>query len=60
MIVGGQRQATKDSGKIAGLNVLRVINELTAAALAYLGGGILMAFTLMTLFEEDQPRDKFR
>ncbi|GFY44759.1 heat shock protein 70 A1 [Trichonephila inaurata madagascariensis] len=39
MIVG-KRQATKDSGKIAGLNVLRVINELTAAALAYLGGGI--------------------
>merc|ERR1711963_617598 len=30
-----QRQATKDAGKIAGLNVLRVINELTAAALAY-------------------------
>ena len=30
-----QRQATKDAGKIAGLNVLRVINEPTAAALAY-------------------------
>jgi molecular chaperone DnaK len=30
-----QRQATKDAGAIAGLNVLRVINEPTAAALAY-------------------------
>ena len=30
-----QRQATKDAGKIAGLEVLRIINELTAAALAY-------------------------
>merc|ERR1712012_96987 len=30
-----QRQATKDAGQIAGLNVLRVINEPTAAALAY-------------------------
>jgi molecular chaperone DnaK len=30
-----QRQATKDAGRIAGLNVLRVINEPTAAALAY-------------------------
>ena len=31
----GQRQATKDAGKIAGLNVLRIINEPTAAAVAY-------------------------
>jgi molecular chaperone DnaK len=30
-----QREATKDAGKIAGLNVLRIINEPTAAALAY-------------------------
>lgn len=30
-----QRQATKDAGMIAGLNVLRIINEPTAAALAY-------------------------
>ncbi len=30
-----QRQATKDAGKIAGLNVLRILNEPTAAALAY-------------------------
>ncbi len=38
-----QRQATKDAGKIAGLNVQRIVNEPTAAALAYgvfdLGGG---------------------
>ncbi len=31
----GQRQATKDAGRIAGLSVLRIINEPTAAALAY-------------------------
>lgn len=31
----GSSQATKDAGQIAGLNVLRVINEPTAAALAY-------------------------
>jgi molecular chaperone DnaK len=31
----GQRQATKDAGRIAGLDVLRIINEPTAAALAY-------------------------
>ena len=30
-----QRQATKDAGTIAGLNVLRIINEPTAAAMAY-------------------------
>jgi molecular chaperone DnaK len=30
-----QRQATKDAGKVAGMNVLRIINEPTAAALAY-------------------------
>lgn len=36
-----QRQATKDAGKIAGLNVLRIINEPTSAALAYgLNNGI--------------------
>jgi L1 cell adhesion molecule like protein len=35
-----QRQATKDAGVIAGLNVLRIINEPTAAAIAYgLGSG---------------------
>ena len=32
-----QRQATKDAGRIAGLDVLRIINEPTSAALAYLG-----------------------
>jgi len=31
----GQRQATKDAGALAGLNILRIINEPTAAALAY-------------------------
>jgi len=31
-----QRQATKDAGKIAGLNVLRIINEPTAAAIVLL------------------------
>ncbi len=31
----GQRQATKDSGRVAGLDVIRIINEPTAAALAY-------------------------
>lgn len=31
----GQRQATKDAGQIAGLNILRIINEPTAAAIAY-------------------------
>lgn len=30
-----QRQATKDAGKLAGLNVLRLLNEPTAAAVAY-------------------------
>ncbi len=30
-----QRRATKDAAKIAGLNVLRILNELFAAALAY-------------------------
>jgi len=33
-----QRQATKDAGRIAGLEVLRIINEPTAAALAYGNG----------------------
>ena len=58
-----QRQATKDAGKIAGLEVLRIINEPTAAALAYgldkkkdetiavydLGGGT---------FDISDPRDR--
>lgn len=30
-----QRQATKDAGSISGMNVLRIINEPTAAAIAY-------------------------
>ena len=45
-----QRQATKDAGKIAGLNVLRIINEPTAASLAYGLGkdneGIIVVFDL--------------
>lgn len=46
----GQRQATKDAGKIAGLDVLRIINEPTAAALAYGldkgGDGKILVFDL--------------
>ena len=34
-LTDAQRQATKDAGKIAGLDVLRIVNEPTAAALAY-------------------------
>ena len=45
-----QRQATKDAGKIAGLEVLRIINEPTAAALAYglekQGSGVVAVFDL--------------
>ena len=66
-----QRQATKDAGKIAGLDVLRIINEPTAAALAYgldkkesgvivvydLGGGRLMYPSLKsaTAFLKSKP-----
>src|SRR5512145_1511774 len=45
-----QRQATKDAGKIAGLEVLRIINEPTAAALAYgmekKGTGVIAVYDL--------------
>src|SRR5262245_64653814 len=45
-----QHQATKDAGKIAGLEVLRIINEPTAAALAYgmekKGSGIIAVYDL--------------
>ncbi|MBI2256096.1 MAG: molecular chaperone DnaK [Proteobacteria bacterium] len=45
-----QRQATKDAGKIAGLEVLRIINEPTAAALAYgmdkKNGGVIAVYDL--------------
>src|ERR1700720_774982 len=45
-----QRQATKDAGKIAGLKVLRIINEPTAAALAYgldkKGSGVIAVYDL--------------
>ncbi|MHA1186195.1 MAG: Hsp70 family protein, partial [Candidatus Heimdallarchaeota archaeon] len=61
-----QRQATKDAGKIAGLDVLRIINEPTAACLAYgvgkereetilvfdLGGGTFDVSILETSFDE--------
>src|SRR5690554_2284085 len=61
-----QRQATADAGKIAGLNVRRIINEPTAAALAYgidktdveqtilvfdLGGGTLILFVLHQFYQ---------
>ena len=46
-----QRQATKDAGKIAGLEVLRIINEPTAAALAYgLGQGATMVSAFWGVF----------
>src|SRR3546814_9365418 len=45
-----QRQATKDAGKIASLDVLRIINEPTAAALAYgldkQGSGTIVVYDL--------------
>ena len=45
-----QRQATKDAGRIAGLNVLRIVNEPTAAALAYgldkKQGGVIAVYDL--------------
>ena len=48
-----QRQATKDAGKIAGLEVLRIINEPTAAALAY---GLDKKETCL-LYTSPSPRD---
>ena len=65
-----QRQATKDAGKIAGLEVLRIINEPTAAALAYgldkksnerilvfdLGGGTFDVSVLEIYQVDDQPQ----
>jgi molecular chaperone DnaK len=42
-----QRQATKDAGKIAGLEVMRIINEPTAAALAY---GMIRAVTILSWY----------
>ena len=62
-----QRQATKDAGKIAGLEVLRIINEPTAAALAFgmdkedqdqkimvydLGGGNIVSFIVDRILQE--------
>jgi molecular chaperone DnaK len=46
----GQRQATKDAGRIAGLDVLRIVNEPTAASLAYglqrLAKGVIAVYDL--------------
>src|SRR5439155_10752327 len=46
----GQRQATKDAGRIAGLDVLRIVNEPTAASLAYglqrLAEGVIAVYDL--------------
>ena len=57
-----QRQATKDAGKIAGLNVKRIINEPTAASLAY---GLdkkkeetIAVFDLCLLYTSPSPRDR--
>ena len=69
-----QRQATKDSGRIAGLEVLRIINEPTAAALAYgldkkqagtiavydLGGGTFdISSTLLGMVQSTLPVRSF-
>lgn len=43
-----QRQATKDAGTISGLNVLRIINEPTAAAIAYGLDKKVQLFTAVT------------
>ena len=65
-----QRKATRDAGRIAGLEVLRIINEPTAAALAYgvdkdddqtilvydLGGGTFDVSILEIYLVEDQPQ----
>src|ERR687898_416185 len=51
-----QRQATKDAGKVAGLDVKRIINEPTAAALAYGLDKEIVDF-LVTEFKRDQGID---
>ncbi len=51
-----QREATKDAGKIAGLNVVRIINEPTAAALAY---GLDKESTDQTILVFDLGGDNF-
>jgi Ethanolamine utilization protein EutJ (predicted chaperonin) len=55
-----QRQATKDAGQIAGLNVLRVINEPTAAALAYGQRAfcLVINFLIMIGFRNEQNRQR--
>lgn len=48
-----QRQATKDAGTISGLNVLRIINEPTAAAIAYgLDKKVSVLLLLTTILKE--------
>ena len=69
-----QRQATKDAGEIAGLNVLRIINEPTAACLAYgidkaekelkimvfdLGGGTLDVTIMEMWYDKEQKASGF-
>jgi len=44
-----QRQATKDAGAIAGLDVMRIINEPTAAAIAYGGSSLLSQASSCTI-----------
>ena len=57
-----QRQATKDAGKLAGLDVLRIINEPTAAALAFgmnvIGGKDVFREELNKTFKEKQNADR--
>ena len=46
-----QREATKDAGKIAGLNVLRIVNEPTAAAIAYMYGKPIHAKKIIAVYD---------
>ena len=51
-----QRQATKDAGTISGMNVLRIINEPTAAAIAYgLDKKVSGSVTFSSLISEEEP-----
>ena len=57
MVIVSTFQATKDAGQIAGLNVLRVINEPTAAALAYgmdkIGDKVYVHSTFMLILRKN-------
>lgn len=48
-----QRQATKDAGTISGLNVLRIINEPTAAAIAYGLDKKVFSHSILVYFDEN-------